>query len=263
MTFDIIQLDLPVPDTYHICLRMQHSEYKEVFLSVCSDLARELQSVESVSKRKQALIEFLDRWSRFFERHGLQGLSSERQRGLFGELWWLRRLLDKGIDHHEVVHSWKGCERGYHDFDVQGKVVEVKTTLSKEPVKVIISNERQLDNRGLVSLHLLTLSLAQAQGGGESLPGIVSSVRKILSHDMISSRKFEYNLREAGYLDNQAYLYDTTYTVRSEDLFSVSEGFPRITELPSGIGDLRYSLLLAACKEYIADSNEYIDALKR
>lgn len=85
MTFDIIQLDLPVPDTYHICLRMQHPEDKEVFLSVCSDLARELQSIVSAVERKKALIEFLDRWSRFFELHGLQGLSLERQRGLFGD----------------------------------------------------------------------------------------------------------------------------------------------------------------------------------
>jgi hypothetical protein len=91
----------------------------------------------------------------------------------------------------------------------------------------------------------------------------VSSIREILSHDILSSRKFEYSLQEAGYLGNQAYLYDTTYTVRKEEFFSVSEGFPKITDVPSGIGDLRYSLLVAACKEYIADSNEYIDALKK
>ncbi len=141
--------------------------------------------------------------------------------------------------------------------------MEVKTTLSKEPIKVVISNERQLDNRGLVSLHLLVLSLIEAQSGGESLPDVVISLREMFSNDMRYSRRFEYGLREAGYLDNHAYLYDTTYTVKSEELFMVGEGFPRITELPPGLGDLRYSLLPAACKQYIADVNEYIEALKQ
>ncbi len=108
VTFDIIQLDVPVPDTYHICLRMEHPEDNEVFLSVCSDLARELLSIVSVGERKKTLMEFLDRWCRFFERHGLQGLSLEGQRGLFGELWWLRRLLNKGINGQEAMRSWKG-----------------------------------------------------------------------------------------------------------------------------------------------------------
>lgn len=261
MAFDVLQLDLPVPGTHHICLRMQHPEHKDIFLSVCSDLARELQTAESLSMRKQVLVSFLDRWSKFFDRHGMQGLSPERQRGLFGELWWFRLLLDKGVNHHQVVHSWEGCERGYHDFDMRGRVVEVKTTLSKEPAKVTISNERQLDNRGLISLHLLALCLSQAVRGGESLPGIVSSIRALLSRDTPSSVEFEHRLREAGYLDSQSHLYDTTYSVPTAKLFGVREGFPRIVELQDGVGDLRYTVLLAACNEYRVDVDHHIDVI--
>ena len=262
MAFDIVELDLPAPETYHISLKMQRPEDREVFLSLCSDLAEELQNLESGSDRKRSLLEFLARWARFFERHGLEGLSPERQRGLFGELCWLRHLLREGVNPPVAIQAWKGCDRGYHDFDLNGHVVEVKTTLSKEPEKVIISNERQLDNRGLMSLHLFVLSLIQAEMVGESLPDIVSSLRVVFAKVPLSSKGFESSLREAGYLDNQAYLYTSRYTAKSEHIFVVREGFPRIIELPPGLGDLRYALLLAACQEYLADVHLYINTLQ-
>ena len=226
MSFEILQLDLPALDTYHICLRLESAVHKDVFINVCSDIASALRDLESGHERKQTLMELLSKWSRFFERHGLQGLTSERQRGLYGELWWIRRLLNGGIKKLTVVHSWKGCERGYHDYELQGHVVEVKTTLSKEPRRVQINNERQLDDRGLVSLHLLALSLVQAERGGESLPDLVASLRaSFISNPMVMNR-FELCLHEAGYLNSHEYLYDKTYTVTSEELYEVREGFP-------------------------------------
>ena len=161
-----------------------------------------------------------------------------------------------------AVDSWKGCERGYHDYDTNGNVVEIKTTLSKEPRKVQISNERQLDERGLISLHLLVLTLVQAQMGGESLPVIIAILRRSLLGDVSSLRRFEHSLHEAGYLEIHAHLYDATYTVRNEDFFKVKEGFPRITEVPQGLGDLKYSLLIGACVSHTADINKYINMLK-
>ncbi len=262
MVFDIIQLDTPVSGTWHICLRLEKAEHRDVFVSVCSDLAEELQSIDSPSDRKEALLDFMERWSSFFERYSLQGLSEESQRGLFGELWWMRRLIDAGIAKRTAADSWKGCHRGYHDYEISGNVVEVKTTLSKEPRKVQISNERQLDERGLVSLHLLVLTLVQAQMGGESLPSIVAILRQSLAGDASSLRRFERSLHEAGYLETHAHLYDASYTAKTEELFRVAEGFPRITEIPGGLGDLKYSLLVGACASYLVDMDEYINTLK-
>jgi len=83
----------------------------------------------------------------------------------------------------------------------------------------------------------------------------------MFSSDVLSSKKFEDDLREAGYLDNHAHLYMNTYTVRNEELFEVREGFPRIIELPSGLGDLKYSLLLAACQSYLTNIDNYTEAV--
>jgi hypothetical protein len=262
MTFDLVKLDVPVSGTWHICLRLESAEHREVFISVCTDLAEELQQINAAKERESALLNFMDRWSRFFEKYNSQGLSGERQRGLFGELWWLRTLLQAKIPPLAAVESWKGCQRTYHDFDLGGMVVEVKTTLTKEPRKVQIASEKQLDDCGLVSLHLLVLTLVQSEAGGETLPDMIRSIKGAFSGDPGSLRKFERSLYEAGYLETQARLYETSYTVRITELLRVVEGFPRIVAVPAGLGDLKYSLIIGACSKYLVNTDEYISLLK-
>jgi hypothetical protein len=168
-------------------------------------------------------------------------------------------MIGKGIADSVTINSWKGCERGYHDFDLMGHVVEVKTTMTKEPRKIWISNERQLDERGLVDLHLFVLTLIKAEIGGETLPGIVQSLRLCLSG--AAAGKFENSLREAGYLDMHKDLYRSCYTAHSEELFQVIQGFPRIITLPTGTGDLGYSVVLSACTAFSKDVGKYLGDL--
>ena len=88
--------------------------------------------------REEIFIEFLNRWTNFFNNFGNKRLSILRQQGLFGELWWIKLMLEKNIPALETLSSWKGCEGSYHDFDFEGHIVEVKTTMTKEPRKVTI-----------------------------------------------------------------------------------------------------------------------------
>jgi hypothetical protein len=262
MGFYILQLDVPAPNTWHICLQLNTPEHREVFVNVCSDLAEELIAIESTEQRKFTLLDFIDRWSRFFELYSQQAMSEERQRGLWGELWWMRRLLFNGFNKVKIVDSWKGCECGYYDFDMDGNAVEVKTTISKEPRKVKISNERQLDDKGLRSLCLLVLSLSQSGGDGDTLPELINSVKEALSSDALCLRKLERGLHEAGYIKAHEQFYDASYSVRNEELLKIGPGFPRITQLPYGIGDLQYSLLVGSCSSYIIDTEKYLNDLR-
>ncbi len=179
-----------------------------------------------------------------------------------GELVWLRTLLENDVGCITALGAWKGCERGYHDFEIKGHVVEVKTTMTKEPRKVRISNERQLDEKGLLSLHLLVLTLIKSESEGESLPEIVESISKALVSVPGGQRQFEICLNAAGYLDIHRKIYTDTYTVKNEELFKVQEGFPRITEISDGIGDIRYSLIVSAANSFLANISEYLEMVK-
>ena len=261
MKFEVLVLDVPRKDTGHISFSLERRENRDIFVSVCGDLIRGLDGCLTNESRRAEIANFLTRWSRFFERYGQEGLSPERQRGLYGELWWLRRMINADINLSAIVNSWKGCERGYHDFEVNGNVVEVKTTMTKEPRRIIINNERQLDDQGLDSLYLFVLTLKKMDKGGETLPGIIESIRNCFSGKP-SEYLFEHALREAGYVDIHAYLYKSNYSVVKEELLHVQEGFPRITDVPQGIGDLQYSVTLAACEAFQSKVDIYLQNIR-
>ncbi|PKM70302.1 MAG: hypothetical protein CVU93_02765, partial [Firmicutes bacterium HGW-Firmicutes-18] len=261
MRFELVSLEIPVKGSVHLSLRLENREHKDVFASLCADLADDLSEV-SGNRRDAALASFLDRWTKFFERFGVKGLSPEKQRGMYGELCWLRSLMVNDISYITALNAWKGCERGYHDFEINGQVVEVKTTMTKEPRKVRISNERQLDDRGLLSLHLFVLTLIKSEGGGESLPEIVDSIMAAVSTVPGGRRRFEQCLIAAGYLEIHTHLYPNNYTVKRDELFRVEEGFPRITDVPDGLGDIKYSLVVGAVSDFLSDKDEYLAMLK-
>ena len=184
---------------------------RDIFVTVCADLVQALDGCLTNESRRSEIADFLTRWSRFFERYGQEGLSSEEQRGLYGELRWLQHMVHAGIEPLAAVNSWKGCRRTYHDYEANGHVVEVKTTMTKEPRKVQINNERQLDGRGLNSLYLFVLTLTNSGGGGETLHALVQSLRGIFSGKPVAYT-FEHSLREAGYLDIHVHLYNNNYS---------------------------------------------------
>ncbi len=256
MSFEMLSLNIPAKGSKHIRLFLEQPQNKDIFVTVCADLAKGLDGCMTNSSRSNEIENFLTRWSKFFERHGVEGLTAGEQRGLFGELWWLRTMLGAGIDPPDAVRSWKGCENEHQDFELAGQAVEVKTTMTKEPRRVWINSERQLDTRGFHSLHLFVLTITTVSGQGETLPDLIRSLRTSLPDN--TTYAFENSLHAAGFLDIHGCLYGTRYARIKEELFQVTEGFPRITSVPPGIGDLTYSIVLSACTGFVCQISEYL-----
>lgn len=262
MGHELLALYLPPrEDAIQLRLFLENPEHRDIFLLVCEDLVAALEGIKDAAQRVIRIEASLMRWKKFFERSGAEGLPTGTQQGLFAELMWLKHILEAGIDAFRAVSAWKGCERAYHDYDFNGHVVEVKSTKTKEPRSVVISNERQLDDRGLSSLYLYTLSINQADGGGITLPEQVEYLRNLLGKEAIALSEFRGKLISAGYLDRDAWRYKHHYIVMAEDLFKVIDGFPRIIKIPAGVGDIRYRVLLSSCEPFREDFNEYLSGL--
>jgi len=152
-----------------------------------------------------------------------------------------------------AIESWKGCSKNYHDFELNGKVVEVKTTMTKEPRRVHINNERQLDDLGSECFYLYVLTLHAMDSGGQTLPDLVNEIRDILKGHSSAENLYEMALKDAGYLDIHVSSYNTGYIQKRQEIFEVKEGFPRITNLPKGIGNISYSLIISACADFEVD----------
>lgn len=258
MRFEIISLDIP-KRTPHIRLFLANREHKTVFSTVCHDMVNTLLKVRAPALRGEELQNCIERWSSFFRKYGAEGLSPEMQRGLFGELTWLELLLSRNMNATAAVKSWKGCRRNFHDFQYGDRVVEVKTTIRKEPRKVRINNERQLDNRGFSSLYLFILTLQKLESGGRTLPGLVDEIRDVIGNDRSAENLFEIALRDAGFLDAHVSLYTDGYRIIKQEIFDVKSGFPRVIEVPKGVGDIAYTVTVSACSDFELKFDDAVD----
>lgn len=251
MQLEKIVLNTPKENSEHIRFSVKSKTHEVVFNHVISDLLTNLERCKSIEERNSEINSFLSRWSHFFSTVGPDGLSLNYQRGLYGELTWLKKLMEKGLDKDAAVNAWKGCRRAFHDFEFYGVSVEVKTTLSKEPRKVWINNERQLDDSLAEDLFLFVLSLQEMLDQGQSLVELVDEIRSVVECNSKAVSEFELSLQAAGFIDAHREKYYRKYVTAKEELFEIRGDFPRLTQIPQGTGDLKYSLTLSSCKDFI------------
>ncbi len=228
--------------------------FTDIFSTVCEDLIHALGNVNDEKMIIAELLNRLEKWILLFDLALTEGLSDEAQRGLFGEIFFIRKWLknDKATN-SKVLVAWLGPEMGIRDFQFDNWAIEVKTTKGNNHQKVHISSERQLDTSKLNDLFLYHLSLEALQASGETLNQLVEDIRSILSSDIASLSKFNGLLLSAGYFSQHLHQYDDIgYGIRQENTYKVANQFPRIEEkdLRDGVGDVKYSIIISNCYDY-------------
>jgi hypothetical protein len=246
-----VMLPADAPAHGSLGLTLREIRYADVFTALVSDLSDHVARQPDDAGAVEAFLARLGKWQKFLESHS-EGMGEEAQRGLYGELKFLRdHVLPRlGTD---GVSAWTGARRTPQDFQFPGCAVEVKTSTAKQLQTLRISNERQLDDTHLEALFLYHLSLEPLRGTGETLPQMVAALRSLLADGSTARTQFEDALIEVGYLDAHAPRYAATgYSIRQENLFRVREGFPRLIEsdLPVGVGDVTYSISVAECQHF-------------
>ncbi len=236
-----------------LLILLLNKQHKDIFSTLCEDLIFGVSEVSAEQTLVEKLLERLDKWQSLFEKVGKQGLSDESQRGLYGEIYFLRFFLSNTIDKNYCLKSWLGPEKAIQDFQNSNWAVEVKTTHGNNHQKIHINSERQLDDSIIQKIFLFHLSLDIRVGNGESLNILIDEVSELLNDNTMASNIFKLKLLESGYYDIHKLLYNERgYTIRQENLYRVSGNFPRITEnqIPIGVGDVRYSIVLSESEEW-------------
>lgn len=236
-----------------LLILLLNKQHKDIFSTLCEDLIFGVSDVSTEQTLVEKLLERLAKWQSLFEKVGKQGLSDEAQRGLYGEIYFLRFFLTNNSNKNYCVKSWLGPEKSIQDFQYSNWAVEVKTTHGNNHQKIHITSERQLDDSIIEKIFLFHLSLDVRVGNGESLNIIIDEVSELLNDNTMASNLFKLKLLESGYYDIHKPLYDERgYTIRQENIYRVTGNFPRITEnqIPIGVGDVRYSIVLSESEEW-------------
>jgi hypothetical protein len=248
-----------------LLILLLNKQHKDIFSTLCEDLIFGVSEVSTELTLVEKLLERLAKWQSLFEKIGKQGLSDEVQRGLYGEIYFLRFFLSSVSDKNYCVKSWLGPEKSIQDFQYSNWAVEVKTTHGNNHQKIHITSERQLDDTIIEKIFLYHLSLDVRVGNGESLNILIEDVSELLSDNTMASNLFKLKLLESGYYDIHKPLYDERgYSIRQENLYRVSGNFPRITEnqIPIGVGDVRYSIVLSESEEWRINHETLLEDIK-
>ena len=242
------------PERNYLIFKLLNNEHRDIFSVLCEDLIISISSVKNENQLYRELLNRFEKWKSLFDRASSQGLTPEEQRGLYGELTFLRKLLYRNSDIQNIITSWVGVEKQIRDFQFGNWSIEIKTTHGNNHQKILISNERQLDITNLDNLFLFHLSLESRLHSGETLNEVVDSIALILEKDFSSLSRFKNKLLEVGYFENHRIHYsETGYFIRNEVFYKVENEFPRIeeAEIRNGVGDVKYSIIISQCSEYI------------
>ncbi len=241
------------PNRNYLIFKLLNAGHKDIFSVLCEDLILSVAPLKNEDKLFKELLNRFEKWKSLFDKASSQGLTPEEQRGLFGELTFLKKLLISGRDTNLVLSSWVGVEKQVRDFQYNNWSVEVKTTHGNNHQKIHISSERQLDTTNIEHLFLFHLSLESRLNSGETLNSLADSIRLLIENDFAELNRFNNKLLEAGYFESHRNNYsDAGYVIRNEAFYEVEKGFPRIEEhdIRNGVGDVKYSIIISQCSEY-------------
>jgi hypothetical protein len=238
--------------------------FHSIFEALVADLFRGLEILgNQPAETRVPALDFLAgrviRWQTCLKANS-DGLSAEKQAGLFGELTVMAGLLGAGVNANVCVDRWTGPAQAIQDFQFDPLAIEVKASRQTQPTTVRISSERQLDTSTLDRLLLVHVALDERNDGtGQTLPAKVAELRNAVGRQSDAGLLLDDRLIQYGYLDMHAPRYeDRSYAIRWVDHFDVKEPMARIVEadLPVGVGDVTYGLALSACEDFRLDETE-------
>jgi hypothetical protein len=242
-------------DRRDIVLRLSDASANELFEALARDLLHVVGRARSDEEGVRLWMGRVAQWRQVFA-NGRTGLSPNRQRGLYAELWMIREHMIPAVGPAAALAGWQGPIGG-RDLQFPGASIEVKSSAATEPQAVRINSERQLDTIGCPRLYLAHVSLAVEAGKGETLPQMVESMRGLVAGSA-GAVLLEDGLLGVGYLAAHESRYQRVgYAIRRESFFEVRDDFPRILEsdLPPGVGNVRYDLVLDVCEPFRVESD--------
>lgn len=232
------------------CITLGDRAHIDLFETLCRDVVTTAEAAEDQKAALQRAVRRTMRWHHLLRGGGAKGLTLEEQRGLVGELAFLRDLVEH-TGALRAVEAWRGPEESAKDFELPGLYIECKARRSASHPKVRISSEVQLMAISEARLFLRVQDVDTAlQEEGMNLIRHVELTSRLFDEDIEAQDIWDQRLFETGY-DPEEIETNRTWHLGAVRFFEVREGFPRIIPpLPQGVDDVSYAIRLDACSDF-------------
>ena len=251
-------------DTGYIVLELTDSDYFDLFNDLIISIYSYIYELNDVDEYSKIFIQMFYKWSEFFDDKASDKLSLESVKGIFGELFVLRNLIEKSDSFklNDTLNSWRGLYDEAHDFVFEDKNVEVKTKdISHLSVK--ISSEYQLEEELDKGLELLVLSVDIDYVKGNSLRSMIDDIKELTVNKMGDFSIVLTALSQKNISMLNIYQYDNyRFLVHEQTVYDCrKEGFPRLTKIntPDAVANIRYTLQLSYLVDYLISKESFND----
>ncbi|MDR2425081.1 MAG: PD-(D/E)XK motif protein [Prevotellaceae bacterium] len=234
------------------------NDLKDIFSLFIQNVLEDIFDCVTENEALTKTLNVIAKWKKLFDKINFNGLNSEQQKGLIGELLFFNYLLEKEKSATTILNAWTGSDFEDKDFTFGTIGIEVKFTSSKTP-KVTVSNERQLDSQNLNELFLLLYAAEDVKENGFSLNSLVEQVRrKIINTEEL--KLFNETLMLIGYFEDDKTHYNKQYSLKKNFVFDVNSEFPKIVknQIPLSIYDVKYSIELSAIEKFMIDIEDVL-----
>lgn len=181
-------------------------------------------------------------WRDFFQEVKKTNISNNLIKGLIGELSYLKHLILN--DKIKCLNSWTGPTGARADFFVNNSRIEVKSTATTNPVKISISNLKQLEIDS-ADLYIVLYEL-RSNEDGLNLKELITELDSLIEDKGLSKNIFYKQLEMVGC--NSEVILSTVknyYKVIEQSKYKITDTFPRLTSctVPQHLVDVKYSVL--------------------
>jgi hypothetical protein len=246
---------IEIDDKIELNIYLLDNELKDVFSLFIQNILEDIQQSITENEALKTTLNIASKWKKLFDKISFNGLTTDQQKGLIGELLFLNYLLRNESTLTNAVDAWTGSEQEFEakDFTLGSIGVEIKFTSSKQP-RIKVSNERQLDAENLSQLFLVLYSTEAVKDNGISLNSIVKQTRLNISTEE-ERNIFNAKLQLNGYFDEDKEHYGNMYSIKKTFAFAVTSDFPKIVkdQLALGIYDTSYTIEISAVENFIIE----------
>lgn len=258
--FEVVRADPFGDGVTWIALSRKESGSPELFAEMVGDVAGAMDAVacEGEDSVFATMLRRVRMWQQFMSR--VTGrLSPEAELGLAGEIFFMVRLLNAGVSCESVLRGWVGPDDEPQDFLLGDGAIEVKATMSSSGFPVKIGSLEQLDDAVASPLFLAAVRFGTGEGGA-TLPELIADVELCIQEEPGAVDYLRERLMVAGYVDAHAGQYSRRFEAKEMRVFSVSEGFPRLTQgvVPIGVTRAIYEINLDRAGDFLRDFNEVL-----
>ena len=240
----------PVSGGSAFVLGLKERSQVEIFDTLCRDVVEAGEAGEDRDEALSRALQRTRRWHHLLRGGRPRGLSIEEQRGLVGELAFLRELVS-AFGPETAIEAWTGPTGSAKDFELIGTCVELKSRRVAAKPFVAISSEDQLADVEGSRLCLRVANVASAVlPEGQSLHDHVRMTSYLFEEDGSVFDAWEEAIYSTGY-DSENDYDERRWLLGAGMDFEVVEGFPRISSpLAPGVDSVRYSISLDACEPF-------------